>query len=127
VDKLTDPQDEDWVRESLTWFPLLHEVPSSFIENRVRDGLRMPAHAWRNILSGLTQATPPTESGTIRTPTVLLWGEQDSLLPRRTQETLASRIHGAALKVYPGVGHMVLWECPDQVAADTTAFLTSLD
>jgi pimeloyl-ACP methyl ester carboxylesterase len=126
VDQLTDPLDEAWVRDSLTWFPLLHEVPSSFIDDRVRDGLRMPAHAWRNILRGLTEATPPTESGTIHAPTLLLWGEQDSLLPRSAQETLASRTHGAVLKVYPGVGHLVLWECPDQVAADTTAFLTSL-
>jgi pimeloyl-ACP methyl ester carboxylesterase len=31
------------------------------------------------------------------------------------------------LKVYPDVAHAVLWECPDRVAEDTTAFLSSLD
>ncbi len=87
----------------------------------------MPAHAWKRILDGLRTAAPPTESGTIPAPTLILWGAHDAVLPRRHQEALAARIPGAVLKVYPGVGHLVLWECPDQVAVDTTAFLSSLD
>ena len=126
VDALADPLDEDWVRNSLTWFPLLHEVPARYIEDRVRDGLRMPARVWKGILNGLREATPPTESGTIHAPTLILWGAEDGLLPHRGQETLAARIPGAALKAYPGVAHLVLWECPEQVAEDTNAFLASL-
>lgn len=42
VDALADPVNEDWVRESLSWFPLLHEVPQWYIEERVRDGVSMP-------------------------------------------------------------------------------------
>ncbi|WP_104062438.1 alpha/beta fold hydrolase [Arthrobacter sp. 4R501] len=126
VDRLTDPLDEDWVRDSLSWFPLLHEVPAWFVEDRVRDGLRMPAHVWKAILNGLGEATPPTESGTIHAPTLILWGEQDGLLTRGGQETLAARIPGSVLKVYPRVAHLVLWECPERVAEDTTAFLASL-
>lgn len=125
VDTLIDPLDEDWVRDSLSWFPLLHEVPAWFLEDRVLDGLRMPAHAWKAILNGLISATPPTESGTIETPTLILWGAQDNLLPRSDQEALAARIPGAVLKVYPDVAHMVLWECPERVAEDAAAFLAS--
>lgn len=126
VDALTDPIDEVWVRDSLSWFPLLHAVPPWFLEDRVRDGLRMPAHAWKAILNGLAAATPPTESGAIHVPTLILWGAQDSLLPRDGQETLASRIPGAVLTVYPDVAHLVLWERPERVAADTTSFFSSL-
>ena len=121
VDRLTDPLDEDWVRDSLSWFPLLHDVPRWFIEDRVRDGLKMPAHAWKAILDGLCDATPPTESGTIHAPTLILWGAHDGVLPRGDQETLAARIPGAVLKVYPDVAHLVLWECPERVAEDTAA------
>ena len=127
VDRLTDPVDEDWVRNSLSWFPLLHAVPRWFIEDRVQDGVRMPAHAWKRILEGLCAATPPTESGTIHAPTLILWGAHDGVLPRRHQEALAARIAGAELKVYPGVAHLVLWECPEQVAEDMTKFLNSVD
>ena len=56
------------MRNSLSWFPLLHAVPRWFIEDRVQDGVRMPAHAWKRILAGLCAATPPTESGTIMRP-----------------------------------------------------------
>lgn len=126
VDRLTDPLDEDWVRASLSWFPLHHHVPEWYIEDRVRDGLRMPARAWKGILAGLREATPPTETGPIEAPTLILCGGQDNLLPHGDQETLAARIPGAVLKVYPDVGHVVLWECPEQVAEDTAAFLSSL-
>jgi rifampin ADP-ribosylating transferase len=125
VDGLTDPLDEGWVRSSLSWFALLHEVPQWYIEDRVRDGLRMPAHVWKSILTGLCEATPPTESGTVQAPTLILWGAQDVLLPRSSQEELAARIPGALLKVYPDTGHIVLWECPDEVAEDASAFFRS--
>jgi rifampin ADP-ribosylating transferase len=126
VDTLTDPLDEDWVRDSLSWFPLMHDVPAWYIENLVRDGLRMPAHAWKAILNGLREATPPTESGTIQAPTLILWGAQDNLLSRSDTETLAARVVGSVLNVYPDVAHAVLWEVPERVAEDATAFFRSL-
>ncbi|WP_146068871.1 alpha/beta fold hydrolase [Arthrobacter sp. ZGTC131] len=126
VGALAAPLEEGWVRDSLSWFPLLHDVPPWFIEDRVRDGLRMPARAWKAILNGLIEATPPTESGTIHAPTLILWGAQDNLLPRGEQEALAARIPGAVLKVYPDAAHAVLWECPERVAEDAVAFLRSL-
>jgi len=87
----------------------------------------MPSHAWKGILRGLYLATPPTESAAVHSPTLILWGGQDGLLPRGDQDTLAARIEGSVLKVYPDAAHLVLWECPDRVAADVTAFLSSLD
>jgi pimeloyl-ACP methyl ester carboxylesterase len=126
VAALTDPLDEQWVRNSLSWFPLMHAVPEWFIEDRVSDGLQMPAHAWKAILNGLCEATPPTEFGTIQAPTLILCGGRDTLLPRVDQETLAARIAGSTLKVYPDVAHLVLWEVPGRVAKDAAAFLLSL-
>ncbi|MFC9773602.1 MULTISPECIES: alpha/beta fold hydrolase [unclassified Pseudarthrobacter] len=126
VDSLTDPLDEAWVRNSHTWFPLVHDVPDWYIEDRVTDGLSMPAHTWKSILNGLCGATPPTESGTIQAPTLILWGGQDNLLPRTDQETLAARIPGSVLRTYPDAAHLVLWECPERVAEDITAFLRTL-
>ena len=69
---LTDPVDVAWVRQSLSWFPLLHKVPAWFIDDRVDDGTRMPGHVWKSILGGLCSATPPTESGTIDASTLIL-------------------------------------------------------
>lgn len=77
-------------------------------------------------LHGLYEAVPPTESTVIHAPTLILWGAQDSLLPRSSQDLLAARIEGSVLLAYPDAAHLVLWECPARVAADTTVFLRSL-
>jgi pimeloyl-ACP methyl ester carboxylesterase len=126
VERLSDPIDEGWVRDFLSWFPFQCDVPAWFVEDRIRDGVAMPAHAWKGIMHGLGTALPPTESGPISSPTLILWGDQDRLLPWKDQQTLASRAHGATIEVYAEVGHLVVWECPDLVARDTRVFLDSL-
>ena len=65
VDRLTDPIDRDWVRSSLEWFELHHPVPSQYVAERIDDGVRMPAHVWKQALAGLSEAPVPTETGTI--------------------------------------------------------------
>ncbi|MFJ4284698.1 alpha/beta fold hydrolase [Paenarthrobacter nicotinovorans] len=126
VEQLTDPISEDWVRESLAWYRMLHAVPTSYIEDRVQDGRAMPASIWKASLRGFYEADPPTKTGVISIPTLILWGAHDHLVPRQHQETLVSRIQGARLQIYEGTGHLVLWECPERVAEDLTRFLGGL-
>ncbi|GAA3283693.1 alpha/beta fold hydrolase [Paenarthrobacter aurescens] len=126
VELLTEPISERWMRESLSWYRLLHPVPTSYIDDRVRDGLAMPASIWKASLRGFYEAVPPTEAGDISVPTLMLCGAFDHLVPRQHQETLACRINGARLKIYEDTGHLVLWECPERVAEDVTTFLGEL-
>ncbi len=127
VDQLTDPLDPAWVRESLTWFPRFHEVPQWYIDDRVRDGLRMPARVWRAALNGLLTARPPTETGTITAPTLIVWGDRDELLPRQHQQALAAAIPGSRLVIYQETGHLVLWEEPERLASDLATFVDGLN
>jgi hypothetical protein len=113
VDRLTDPVDPTWVEESLTWFPRYHQVPDWYIKDRIRDGLRVPAHVWMAGLAGLTSAVPPSESATITAPTLIIWGERDELLPLQDGYLLAAAIPGSRPIVYQDTGHLVLWEHPD--------------
>jgi len=126
VDRLTDPIDRGWVKRSLTWFPRFQPVPEWYIEARVDDGVQMPARVWRQALAGLGEATPPTEAGTIRTPTLIIRGERDELLPRADSAALTAAVSGSRLVVYPDTGHLVLWEQPGRIADDLTAFIASL-
>lgn len=123
VELLTDPIDPAWVRASLDWFPRFHDVPDWYIDDRVADGVRMPARVWRNALEGLTEAVPPTVKGKIVAPTLIIWGVRDELLGREDQEALAAAIPGARLVVYANTGHLVLWEQPQRVAADLGSFI----
>ena len=126
VDALTDPVDAAWVRASLTWFPLWQQVPQWYIEDRVQDGVRVPAHVWRETLYGLCNAQPPTDAATIASPTLIVWGERDQLLSREEQDKLATAIAGSRLLVYESTGHLVLWERPEHVARDLTRFMQTL-
>jgi rifampin ADP-ribosylating transferase len=126
VDRLTEPVDPRWVEESLTWFPRYHDVPDWYITDRIRDGLRVPTHVWKAGLAGLTTAVPPSESGTITAPTVIIWGERDELLPLHDGYALAAAIPGSRLIVYEDMGHLVLWEQPARVATDLADLVARL-
>jgi pimeloyl-ACP methyl ester carboxylesterase len=126
VDRLTDPVDPTWVEESVTWFPRYHDVPDWYIKDRLRDGLRVLAHVWMAGLAGLTTAVPPSESGTITAPTLIIWGERDELLPPQDGYLLAAAIPGSRLIAYEDTGHLVLWEQPERVATDLADFVAGL-
>lgn len=126
IDQLRDPVPEWWVRDSLSWFPLLHDVPQAYVDARVRDGARLPARVWRETFDGLCAAEPPTDLGAISCPTLIVWGDQDELLSREHQDDLAAAIPDSQLVVYEQTGHLVLWEQPERVARDLTAFVERL-
>jgi pimeloyl-ACP methyl ester carboxylesterase len=127
LEALTDPIDPAWVRQALAWFPRYHDVPSSYLEDRVEDGARIPAHIWRESFRGLLAAEPPTDAGHISAPTLIVWGDHDDLLARDQQEALAAAIPGSRLVVYQDTGHLVLWEQPERLASDLTAFIEGID
>jgi pimeloyl-ACP methyl ester carboxylesterase len=62
----------------------------------------------------------------LKIPTLILWGEEDNLIPLRSANWFAEAIPGSKLIVYPKVGHIPMEEVPDQSAADVAAFLQAL-
>jgi pimeloyl-ACP methyl ester carboxylesterase len=126
VDRLTDPIDPDWVRASLTWFPRYHDVPDWYLQDRVDEGVGMPARVWQRSLSGLTGSAAPTTAGVVTAPTLIIGGGRDELVPLAEQQLLAAAIAGSQLLVYDDAGHLVLWEQPERVAADVRDFVSGL-
>jgi pimeloyl-ACP methyl ester carboxylesterase len=114
------------VRTFLAGFPRFHPVPRWYLDGRVHDGARMPAHVWRETLAGLVTARPPTDTATITAPALIVWGARDQVLTRQDQQALAAAIPASQLIIYPDTGHLVLWEQPERVAADLTAFIDRL-
>jgi pimeloyl-ACP methyl ester carboxylesterase len=126
IESLRDPIDPEWVQSSLAWYPTFSPIPLSYIEDRIRDGATTPAHVWRQSLSGLCSAQPPTRAGTIRADTLVIGGSRDELLSPDEQRALAAAIPGSTLLLYEDTGHLVLWERPGRVAADLRAFIAGL-
>ncbi len=61
----------------------------------------------------------------ITTPTLVMHGERDNLIPSAHGEKFAAAIPGAVLKLYAGVGHLPQEEIADLSASDLRAFLDS--
>ena len=54
-------------------------------------------------------------------PAAALVGDRDRLTPPACAESIAAALPGTELTVYPGAGHMLMLERPDQVSAVLTA------
>ena len=125
VSKLTDPVDPVFVRE-FAQSTLARPVPQAFLEMLVQENLRVPAFVWKATIEGLMQDDFSQEINQIKAPTLIVWGDQDAILPRSDQETLAAAIAGSRLVVYPGAGHVFYWEDPGRIACDLAAFIEDL-
>src|SRR5262249_35392459 len=60
----------------------------------------------------------------IKTPTLILWGEEDRTIPVEAAYAFHTAIAGSKLIVYPSTGHIPQEEVADQSAADLRAFLS---
>ncbi len=59
----------------------------------------------------------------IKVPTLIMWGDEDGLIPLSSAKWFAQAIPQAKMVTYPGVGHIPMEELPDQSAKDMKAFL----
>jgi pimeloyl-ACP methyl ester carboxylesterase len=122
ISTLRDPIDPDFVRE-FQEATFLKPVPRSFIDAALADTMKVPAYVWRAAFEGLLLEDYTTELRAIEVPTLIVWGDQDALIPRERQDELASGIPDAELVVYEGVGHSPHWEEPERFAADLVVFV----
>jgi len=60
----------------------------------------------------------------IKTPTLILWGEEDRTIPVEAAYAFHAAIAGSKLIVYPKTGHIPQEELADESAADVRAFLS---
>ena len=116
---LEDPIDPEFMRE----FQESPLVPRAFLETVVREGLKVPARVWREAWKALLEADHSGELGKIEAPTLMVWGDQDEIIPRSEQDALAAAIAGSRLVIYPGIEHSPHWEAPERFAQDLVSFI----
>lgn len=61
----------------------------------------------------------------LKAPVLIMWGEQDNLIPVSSARWFAKAMPGSKLIVYPKVGHIPMEEVPDRSANDLKAWLGS--
>jgi len=89
---------------------------------------RAPGH--RAILMSVNLGGQPPDLaamlGTIKVPTLILWGDADLLLEPASARKFAAAIPGSKLITYPQVGHLPQIEIPARSAAAVAEFLDSV-
>ncbi|QDH35477.1 alpha/beta hydrolase [Porphyrobacter sp. YT40] len=63
------------------------------------------------------------EIAAVTTPTLILWGEEDRLIPLAAGRWLASTLPNNRLVTYPGIGHLPHEEAPAATVRDLQAWL----
>jgi pimeloyl-ACP methyl ester carboxylesterase len=62
----------------------------------------------------------------LKMPVLILWGQEDHLIPVETAHTWNVAIPGSKLIVYLATGHIPMEEVADKSAADVRFFLSNL-
>ena len=122
ISKLTDPIDPEFVHEFIE-SSFSQSVPQAFIETLTKESLKVPARIWKSTFEGLIEDNSSEELDKIKAPTLVIWGDKDTIIPRSDQETFTSLIADSRLIVYPGAGHALYCEEPNRIASDLTVFI----
>ena len=59
-------------------------------------------------------------------PVLILWGEEDALIPLAAGRWFASTLPDATMRSYPGIGHLPMEEAPDRTVVDLRRWLSTI-
>ena len=124
IDALKDtaPVPETFARDfqaSTIYSPL----PVEFVQAVVKESVKVPVHVWREVVAELLAPEGDVELKKIKTPTLVVWGDKESIFPRSEQDLLTSALRNSVFKVYPDTGHALHWERPERFAKDLQEFI----
>ncbi len=122
LSSLEDPVPPEFVRE-FQESTLVQPVPEDFLETIIEESLKLPARVWKAVVESFMQDDLSGELKNIKAPTLLIWGNKDSMFSKSDQDKLLAAIKNSKLMVYEGAGHGVHWEEPEQVTSDLLNFI----
>lgn len=69
--------------------------------------------------------TLPHLLGGVRSKSLIVWSDDDRIVPRSAADAYAKALPGARLEIIPNCGHFAEMEKPDELAQLVTSFITS--
>ncbi|MFN3235633.1 MAG: alpha/beta fold hydrolase, partial [Pseudomonadales bacterium] len=115
---------EQGVRSSYNNSPVVDQaLIDRYYELSLREGTRDATLAR---FSGWRDTNQTYDLSTLKQPTLVMWGKEDSLIPASTADKFAEVLDNVKVVIYDNVGHIPMEEIPTQSAQDVRAFLQSL-
>jgi pimeloyl-ACP methyl ester carboxylesterase len=63
----------------------------------------------------------------IAVPTLIIWGEEDPVVPIASAAELKAHLPNSQLVTLPGMGHLLIEEAPTQCASEIQSWISRLD
>lgn len=112
-----------------SWYALVSDAFADagreFLEGIVVEMLRRPTplDTLGKQMAAIAAFSTVGRAAGIESPTLVIHGTADRLVPPVNGEIIAAEIPGATLRMIPGAGHMFFWEQPAASAATINEFL----
>lgn len=124
VEKLKDPINPNSAFMKEWWHESIRVNPPFFSSLQRRVAAAIPAHVWRAIAQqSVLGVDLQFMLGRIKAPTLLIWGGKDTLESGPGRAALRSGIKGAKVRVFPALGHDLIWQEPRRVARVMSRFI----
>ena len=104
----------------------LRHVPFGFLSVLAYDAARTGPRTLSSAAAQLLEVST-AELERVEAPSLLVWGEHDTLVPRAVGRELCHRLLRAEMVLVPGAGHVPMWERPVQFNHLALTFLTAPD
>ncbi len=120
--KDTAPVPETFARD-FQMSTVFKSLAPEFLQGVVKESVKLPVRVWREVMAEMLAPEADVQLKKIKTPTLVLWGDKETIFPRSEQDLLVSELRNAVLKVYPDTGHALHWEKPERFAKDLQEFV----
>lgn len=116
------------IRQSLEQSVSVKAVVTEAAVDRYWELLRYPGNRRATLKRFGYPYDPLTEAeiAGITTPALILWGEEDRLIPVEAGQWLAKTLPRNRLVIYPKIGHLPQEEAPEATLGDLRAWLTEI-
>jgi 3-oxoadipate enol-lactonase len=101
----------------------------AFIENQLVELAQYPAtpmHTYQRQMEAITGFDTFARLGEIKSPTLVIHGDDDAIVPVANAEVLHGAIAGSKVHILSGAGHMFFWEKPEESVKVPADFLSAV-
>ena len=108
----------------IEWFGAPRPGDRQLMRMERRDAAALPLSSWRTVLEqALTHPRLGVFLPRLNAPALLIWGSEDPIMSPEDRASLETALPHAAVHVFAGLGHDVIWERPRRVASVIARFL----
>lgn len=105
------------------WYWNPNPVDQDFIARERAESAAVPIQVWKGVLWGVALNDLTHVEPMIKSPVLIMWGDQDQLFDAGHQDRLKKAFPNAQFEAFAGAGHNMFWEFPEKAGVMIDTFL----